>query len=216
MPVSSLGRRDTTTSTSSSRDPEGAVLALRRPRPTRCSWTTTTGDGATGYNPLAPERGRTCCKVRRPESGSAKFSSTRASRARRPSPSWCLWDLRSFDRLVYRDTRRLTHTGDERTAFRFTIDHAATSPESHIRRSASLRRADPADDQPRLSCVASSRWRRSRPRGANGRRGRSACHCLPHARAGPRRSVAAVAARRVADGARPADGSGSCKRRPGA
>ena len=35
-----------------------------------------------------------------------------------------LWDLRSSDRLVYRDTRRLTHTGDERTAFRFTIDHA--------------------------------------------------------------------------------------------
>jgi hypothetical protein len=35
-----------------------------------------------------------------------------------------LWDLRTEDRLVYRDTRRLTRKGDERTAFRFTIDKA--------------------------------------------------------------------------------------------
>lgn len=35
-----------------------------------------------------------------------------------------LWDLRKEDRVVYTDTRRLTRRGDERTAFRFTIDQA--------------------------------------------------------------------------------------------
>jgi hypothetical protein len=35
-----------------------------------------------------------------------------------------LWDLQGADRVVYSDSRDLTHTGDERTAFRFTIDQA--------------------------------------------------------------------------------------------
>jgi len=35
-----------------------------------------------------------------------------------------LWDLRSEDRVVYADTVKVTRTGDERTAFRFTIDRA--------------------------------------------------------------------------------------------
>jgi hypothetical protein len=35
-----------------------------------------------------------------------------------------LWDLRTEDRVAYKDTRTLKRNGDERTAFRFTIDHA--------------------------------------------------------------------------------------------
>jgi hypothetical protein len=35
-----------------------------------------------------------------------------------------LWDLRSEDRVAYTDTVKLTRPGDERTAFRFTIDRA--------------------------------------------------------------------------------------------
>jgi hypothetical protein len=50
--------------------------------------------------------------------------------------SVALWDLRSEDRVAYSDTVRLTRTGDERTAFRFTIDrtgevvHISHAPES--------------------------------------------------------------------------------------
>ena len=48
------------------------------------------------------------------------------ARHRRGAPipvSVSLWDLRSTDHTVYTDTRQLTRTGDERTMFRFTLDH---------------------------------------------------------------------------------------------
>src|SRR2546423_4513185 len=37
-----------------------------------------------------------------------------------------LWDLRKEDHVVYTDTRDLIRKGEERTAFRFTIDHAGS------------------------------------------------------------------------------------------
>jgi hypothetical protein len=45
-----------------------------------------------------------------------------------------LWDLRKEDHVVYSDQRTVMHMGDERTAFRFTIDHAGNvSGISHLR-----------------------------------------------------------------------------------
>ena len=38
-----------------------------------------------------------------------------------------LWDMRGSDHIVYSDVRHLTDEGDERTAFRFTIDRAGNA-----------------------------------------------------------------------------------------
>jgi len=108
------------------RDPEGAISYFAKAQADQMQLEhDDRGTAATGYTHSHQNEERTV--LRRASSGEWIANILLYARKQGSAPIpvvVALWDLRSSDRLVYRDTRRLTHTGEERTAFRFTIDHA--------------------------------------------------------------------------------------------
>jgi hypothetical protein len=108
------------------RDPEGAISYFAKAQADQMQLEhDDRGTAATGYTHSHQNEERTV--LRSASSGEWIANILLYARKQGSAPIQvvvALWDLRSSDRLVYRDTQRLTHTGDERTAFRFTIDHA--------------------------------------------------------------------------------------------
>jgi hypothetical protein len=81
------------------------------------------GRGRTSYARSNENQERTVLRGATPGQWIANVSLFERHEGSAPIPvAVTLWDLRSEDRVAYTDTVHLTYTGDERTAFRFTID----------------------------------------------------------------------------------------------
>ena len=108
------------------RDPEGAVSYFAKAQADHMQLEhDDRGTAATGYTHSNQNEERTVLRSASSGGWVANILLYAREQGSAPIPVVvALWDLRSSDRLVYRDTRQLKHTGDERTAFRFTIDHA--------------------------------------------------------------------------------------------
>src|SRR6185369_15744170 len=79
------------------------------------------GTATTGYGHSNEDQERTVLRSATPGQWIANVRLYARAYGTTPiSVAVTLWDLRSEDRIVYRDTRDLVHKGDEQTAFRFT------------------------------------------------------------------------------------------------
>ena len=82
------------------------------------------GTASTGYAHSNQNQERTVLRNASPGQWVANVLLYSRNRGSTPIPvEVTLWDLRNEDRVVYADKRELKDTGDERTAFGFTIDH---------------------------------------------------------------------------------------------
>jgi hypothetical protein len=108
------------------RDPAGAISSFARPQVDQMQLEhDDLGTGNTGYAHATDNQERTVVRSATPGQWIANVRLYSRHRDTTPIPvTVTLWDLRSADRVVYTDSRELTHKGDERTAFRFTIDRA--------------------------------------------------------------------------------------------
>jgi hypothetical protein len=108
------------------RDPNGALSSFATPQVDQMQLEhDDLGTANTNYGRSHANQERTVLRGATPGHWIANVRLYSRGPGARPIPvAVTLWDLRSEDRVVYRDTRRLTHQGDERTAFRFTIDRA--------------------------------------------------------------------------------------------
>jgi hypothetical protein len=110
------------------RDPNGAMSYFQAPQVGQMQLEhDDLGTSATGYAHAKENQERTVLRAATPGEWVANVVFYRQGRGTAPIPvTTTLWDLRAADRLVHSARVRLTHEGDERTAFRFTIDHAGS------------------------------------------------------------------------------------------
>src|SRR5215210_1842368 len=81
------------------------------------------GTGKTGYAHANENQERTVLRSAAPGQWVANVHLFSHGKGSGPIPvSVTLWNLRDEDRIVYTDKRELTRTGEEQTAFRFTVD----------------------------------------------------------------------------------------------
>ena len=108
------------------RDPAGAISFFARPQIDRMQLEhDDLGTMSSSYGRNHENAERTVLRSATPGQWVANVRLFMRSQGTTPIPvRVTLWDLRSEDHVVYSDQRDLTHTGDERTAFRFTLDHA--------------------------------------------------------------------------------------------
>ena len=86
------------------------------------------GTAQTGYARAATNQERTVIRTATPGQWIANVSLYSRDSGTNPIPvAITLWDLRGNDRVVYSDTRSLSRQGDEKTAFRFTIDKSGSA-----------------------------------------------------------------------------------------
>jgi hypothetical protein len=92
------------------------------------------GRGRTSYAGASDNQERTVLRGATPGQWVANVSLFARRQGSAPIPvAVTLWDLRSEDRIAYTHRVQLTNTGDERTAFRFTIDRGGNVARiSHI------------------------------------------------------------------------------------
>jgi hypothetical protein len=110
------------------RDPEGEVSFFAKTQADQMQFEhDDRGTAATAYTHSNQNQERTVLRSASPGHWVANVLLYSRGQGSAPIPVVVtLWDLRSEDRVAYTDTRDLTHTGDERTAFGFTIDHAGS------------------------------------------------------------------------------------------
>src|SRR4051812_5162394 len=108
------------------RDPEGAITFFGTPQANQMQLEhDDLGTAATAYAHAGENQERTVVRSAMPGQWIANVSLYKHNRGSEPvRVAVSLWDLRTEDRRVYTNTRTLTKAGDERTAFRFTIDYA--------------------------------------------------------------------------------------------
>jgi hypothetical protein len=83
------------------------------------------GRGKTGYAGAGENQERTVVRSAAPGQWVANVQLFARHHGSAPIPvAVALWDLRNEDHLAYKHTVQVARTGDERTAFRFTIDQA--------------------------------------------------------------------------------------------
>ncbi len=110
------------------RDPEGAVSYFAKAQADQMQLEhDDRGTAATAYTHTNQNQERTVLRSASPGQWVANVLLYSRSQGSAPIPVLVtLWDLRSEDRVAYTDMRQLTRTGDERTAFGFTIDHTGS------------------------------------------------------------------------------------------
>jgi uncharacterized protein YfaP (DUF2135 family) len=108
------------------RDPRGGVSYFRDPQVDQMQLEhDDLGTATTGYGRRILNQERTVLRTATPGQWIANVRLFGRARGTAPIPvTVALWDLRAQDHLVYSDMRSLMKTGDERTAFRFTIGRA--------------------------------------------------------------------------------------------
>jgi hypothetical protein len=108
------------------RDPTGAISYFQKPQVDQMQLEhDDLGTGATSYAHSKENQERTVLRSATPGQWIANIRLFASLPGSGPVPvAVTLWDMRTADRVVYKDTRRLVHQGDEQTAFRFTIDHS--------------------------------------------------------------------------------------------
>jgi hypothetical protein len=106
------------------RDPAGEISYFAKPQTGQMQLEhDDLGTRRTSYAHANENQERTVLRSATPGQWVANVLLFSRGRGSAPIPvSVTLWDLRSEDRAVYTIKRTLTHMGDERTAFRFTID----------------------------------------------------------------------------------------------
>jgi hypothetical protein len=107
------------------RDPAGGISFFGRPQVDQMQLEhDDLGTAGTNYGRGAVNQERTVLRTATPGQWIANVRLfARNDNATSPIPvTVALWDLRAADHVVYSDVRTLTHEGDQRTAFRFTID----------------------------------------------------------------------------------------------
>jgi hypothetical protein len=108
------------------RNPDGAISYFARTQVDQMQLEhDDLGTSTTGYAHSNQNQERTVLRSATPGQWTANVFLYSRSGGSAPIPvAVTLWDLRTQDRIVHRTTRQLARQGDERTAFRFTIDHA--------------------------------------------------------------------------------------------
>jgi hypothetical protein len=117
------------------RDPGGAISFFGKPQVDQMQLEhDDLGTTSTAYAHTNENQERTVLRSATPGQWTANVLLYSRGQGSVPIPvGVTLWDLRNEDRMVYRNTRELTRKGDERTAFRFTIDPAGNvSGISHL------------------------------------------------------------------------------------
>jgi hypothetical protein len=110
------------------RNPEGTISYFGRPQVDEMQLEhDDLGTATTGYAHANENQERTVLRIATPGQWIANVLLYSRSAGSTPIPvAVTLWDIRSEDRIVHRVTRHLTHSQDERTAFRFTIGRGGT------------------------------------------------------------------------------------------
>jgi hypothetical protein len=86
------------------------------------------GTARTSYDHATQHQERTVVRSAAPGQWIANISLYSRDPGSNPIPvAITLWDLRGNDRAVYSDTRALSRQGEEKTAFRFTIDNSGNA-----------------------------------------------------------------------------------------
>jgi hypothetical protein len=108
------------------RAPDGSVSYFAKPQTDQMQIEhDDRGTATTGYSHSNENQERTVLRSASPGQWVANVLLYSRSPGSAPIPVVVtLWDLRNEDRVAYTDTRQVTRTGDERTAFGFTIDPA--------------------------------------------------------------------------------------------
>jgi hypothetical protein len=107
------------------RDPAGAIAYFLNPQTDQMQLEhDDLGTGNTGYAHANENQERVVLRSATHGQWVANVNLFMRDPGSAPIPvSVALWDLRTEDRVVHRETRKLARKDEERTAFRFTIDH---------------------------------------------------------------------------------------------
>jgi hypothetical protein len=117
------------------RDPVGAISSFANPQVGQMQLEhDDLGTAGSNYGRSTPNQERTVLRSTTPGQWVANVRLFARHQGTQAIPvTVTLWDLRTQDRVVYTHATRLAHQGDERTAFRFTIDHTGRlSGISHV------------------------------------------------------------------------------------